>query len=72
MDVVAVVETSFQHLCVCLVYGRLLGELAVQVAQCAFKRTVEEPAYKPKGEYVAAFQHRLVVKPAIFKGGLGH
>ena len=72
VDVVAVVESGLKHEGVGLVDGRLFGEFVLEMAQGRFERTVEEPAHKPEGKDVAAFEDALVVESAFGEGRASH
>ena len=72
VDIVAIVETGFDHLGVGLVDHRFLGEFIFKVTFGLFERTVKEPADEAERKDIAAFQHGLVVETAVGERRLGH
>ena len=72
MHVVSVVESGPEHAFVGFEDGRFLCKLAAEVGDCFLQRAVEQPAHQAEGEYVAAFQHALVVKAAVGEGVACH
>ncbi len=72
MDVVSVIVAGLDNLGIGFIDSGLLGEFALEHTESAFKRTVEKPADKTEGEYVAALEDALVVQSRLGQRGFGH
>ncbi len=67
-----VVVAGLDYLGIGLVNGGLAGKLILKMMHGSLQRTVKQPAHEAESKYVAALQHRLVVKSRFGKCGLGH